>query len=253
MSFSSRLATALGVAATVAALAARPAAAQQTGTVSGDVTASGSNEPLSGVAVTVTGTNLSVVTNAQGHYVLRGVPARAVTVRALRIGYVEQTRSVTVAAGGTATADFRLSVSAVQLAPVVSTATGEARRVTVGNAIGEVNAARVTEERPIANISDLLTARVPGVQVLPGNSTGAGGRVRIRGTSSLSLSNDPIYVIDGIRMNSATNSSAIGVGGTTPSRVNDLNPDEIASARSVVKQSRPSFWFRSTIDSRPGS
>ncbi|HSU13171.1 SusC/RagA family TonB-linked outer membrane protein [Longimicrobium sp.] len=234
MSFSSRLATALGVAATVAALAAQPAAAQQTGTVSGDVTASGSNEPLSGVAVNVAGTNLSVVTNAQGHYVLRGVPARAVTVRALRIGYVEQTRSVTVPAGGTATADFRLSVSAVQLAPVVTTATGEARRVTVGNSIGQVNAARVTEERPIANISDLLTARVPGVQVLPGNSTGAGGRVRIRGTSSLSLSNDPIYVIDGIRMNSATNSSAIGVGGTTPSRVNDLNPDEIESIE-VVK------------------
>ena len=236
MSFSSRLATALGVVAAVAGLAAwSPAAAQQTGTVSGDVTAAGSNEPLSGVSITVSGTNLSVVTNPQGHYVLRNVPSgRAVTLRALRIGYVEQTRSVTVPAGGAATTDFRLAVSAVQLAPVVTTATGEARRLTVGNVVGTVDAAQVTQERPIASMSDLLTARVPGVQVLPGNSTGTGGRVRIRGTSSLSLSNDPIYVIDGVRMNSSTNSQAIGVGGSTMSRVNDLNPNEIESIE-VVK------------------
>jgi TonB-linked SusC/RagA family outer membrane protein len=224
----------LGVAAMAGLAAWSPAAAQQTGTISGDVTAAGSGEPLAGVSITVAGTNLSVVTNPQGHYVLRGVPARSAIVHALRIGYVEQTRTVAVPAAGNATADFRLQVSAVQLAPVVTTATGEARRVTVGNAIGEVNAARVTQERPIANMSDLLTARVPGVQVLPGNSTGSGGRVRIRGTSSLSLSNDPIYVIDGVRMNAATNSNAIGVGGTTSSRVNDLNPNEIESIE-VVK------------------
>ena len=104
-------------------LAAAPAAAQQTGTVSGQVTASGGGQPLGGVQVGVVGTNFSVVTNAQGRYTLRA-PARAVTVRAIRLGYSEQARSVTVPAGGNATADFALHEVAVALAPVVTTATG---------------------------------------------------------------------------------------------------------------------------------
>ncbi|MBK8647855.1 MAG: TonB-dependent receptor [Gemmatimonadetes bacterium] len=57
--------------------------------------------------------------------------------------------------------------------------------------------------------------------------------MRIRGTSSLSLSNDPIYVIDGVRMTS-TGGTGIGVGGTAPSRVNDINPEEIENIE-VVK------------------
>jgi TonB-linked SusC/RagA family outer membrane protein len=81
----------------------------------------------------------------------------------------------------------------------------------------------------VQSVGDLLSARTPGVQVLGGNMTGAGSRVRIRGANSISLSNEPIYVIDGIRMESSTNSTSIGVGGTTPSRVSDLNPEEIES------------------------
>ena len=51
-------------------------------------------------------------------------------------------------------------------------------------------------------MGDLLVAKAPGVQVLPSNMTGGGSRVRVRGTSSLSLTNDPIYVIDGVRLTS---------------------------------------------------
>jgi TonB-dependent SusC/RagA subfamily outer membrane receptor len=78
------------------------------------------------------------------------------------------------------------------------------------------------------------------VQVLPGNMTAGGSRVRIRGTSSLSLSNDPIYIIDGVRLTSGGGTAAgnvgggIGVGGTAPNRVNDINPDEIENIE-VVK------------------
>ena len=70
-------------------------------------------------------------------------------------------------------------------------------------------------------MGDLLTAQAPGVQVLPGNMTGAGSRVRVRGTSSISLSNDPIYIIDGIRMTgTGTNlASAIGDAGSLAGRI----------------------------------
>ncbi|MBW3656399.1 MAG: TonB-dependent receptor, partial [Gemmatimonadetes bacterium] len=53
-------------------------------------------------------------------------------------------------------------------------------------------------------------------------------------TSSLSLSNDPIYIIDGVRLQSSSNSSSIGTGGSLPSRLSDINPEEIESME-VVK------------------
>src|SRR2546421_11842734 len=91
---------------------------------------------------------------------------------------------------------------------------------------------RRSRRRP-TNLADLLNARAPGVQVLPsGGTTGTGSRIRIRGSSSLSLSNEPIIVVDGIRVeNGATGQTAtsIGVGGQTPSRLNDLSPDDIQS------------------------
>ncbi|MGH7463486.1 MAG: TonB-dependent receptor plug domain-containing protein, partial [Longimicrobiales bacterium] len=115
----------------------------------------------------------------------------------------------------------------------MTTATGEQRRNEVGNAIAQMNATEIVQTRAVSNMADLMTARAAGVTVFGGTQTGAGVRVRIRGTSSLSLSNNPIYVIDGIRVEGATGSSSVGVGGTTPSRISDLNPEEIESIEVV--------------------
>src|SRR5437667_79037 len=71
-------------------------------------------------------------------------------------------------------------------------------------------------------------------EVLAGTMTGTGQRIRIRGVNSLSLSNDPIVLIDGIRMESATGSSSIGIGGSNPSRLSDIDPNQIESVE-VVK------------------
>jgi TonB-linked SusC/RagA family outer membrane protein len=215
-------------------LGAPQLAAQAGGTITGRVTES-AGEPLGGVQVNVVGTSVRTSTDASGQFTLRGVPAgRSVTVQAQRVGYAEQARTVTVPSGGTATVSFQLQTAAVQLAAIVATATGERRRVEVGNAVTQVNAATIVEERPVANMTDLLTARAPGVQVLPGGMTGTGARVRVRGTSSLSLSNDPIYIIDGVRMQSSRESSSISTGGQLPSRLGDINPEEIESME-VVK------------------
>jgi TonB-linked SusC/RagA family outer membrane protein len=209
-------------------------AAAQGATVSGRVTARGTNDPVPQARVMVVGTSLFTVTNPEGRYTLRGVPPGTHSVRAIRVGYQEQRRPITVTAGETATLDISLQQAVVQLAEVVTTATGEARRVELGNAIANIDANRITATGPVASMNDLLNARAPGVQVLPGNLTGTGARVRIRGQNSVSLSNDPIYIIDGIRMTSNSGSASIGVGGAIPSRVGDINPDEIESIE-VVK------------------
>jgi TonB-linked SusC/RagA family outer membrane protein len=213
-------------------------------TISGKVSARDSNEPLSDSRVIVLGTSIFTVTNAEGRYTLRNVPPGNVEVRVLRVGYTEQKRPVTVTAGQTATLDFQLDRTLVVLQEVVTTATGSQRRSELGNTVATIDVAKKIEESPIKNMGDLLVAKAPGVQVLPSNMTGAGSRVRVRGTSSLSLSNDPIYVIDGVRLTSQAGNAAvaIGVGGTAPSRVNDISPEEIENIEIVKGPSAATLY-----------
>ena len=211
---------------------AQAAAAQ--GILTGRVTAQGSNEPVAEGRVIVIGTSLFATTNAEGRYTIRNVPSGLQSVRVLRVGFAEQKKSVEITTGQTSTLDFQLATVAIKLAEVVTTATGTERTVTQGNSIAQIDAAELTKTKPITSIGDLLTARAPGVQVMPNNMTGASVRVRIRGTSSLSLSNDPIYIIDGVRMTSDNGSQSIGIGGTTFSRVGDINPQDIENIE-VVK------------------
>ncbi len=211
-----------------------PLGAQSTqGTVTGRVTDAATGQPIASAQVNVVNTALGALTNDKGQYTIRGVLPGPHTVRALRVGFAEQSGTVSVSAGQTATLDLAMKAVAVTLNPVVTTATGEQRRVEVGNSIAQVNAAQIVATKGVSNMADLLTARAPGVQVIPGTQIGAGSRVRIRGTSSLSLSNDPIYIIDGIRVEGTTGSISTSVGGTNPSRINDINPEEIESIEVV--------------------
>lgn len=207
-------------------------AAQQT-TITGRVTDGMTGQAVAEVQVIVAGTNQSALTNADGRYLIRGVAAGAITIRAMRLGYADETRQVSVVSGQTTNADFTMNPVPLALTGMVITATGEQRRVEVGNAISRVAAASVVQTKPVTHVGDLLTSRVPGVFVSPPVQTGAGIRIRIRGQSSLSLTNNPIYVIDGVRMEGTTGSSSVSVGGTTPSRIGDLNPEEIESIEIV--------------------
>ena len=212
-----------------AALLLPSAALAQQGTVAGRVTDQASGQPLVGARVSAVGTVLVTHTNADGRYVLIGVKAGPATVRVSAIGYGATTRSVTVGADAIVPEDFALTLQPFSLDEVVVTATGEQPKREVANAVTTVTADSVVANGPISNMNDLLASRVPGVEVLPSAITGGGARVRIRGTNSLSLNNEPIYVIDGVRMTSDVNSSSIGIGGTNPGRVNDINPEEIES------------------------
>ena len=216
----------------IVGFAATPVCAQQA-TVTGRVTDASTGQPVTETQITVVGTNQGAVTNAEGRYIIRGLEPGSVTLRTTRLGYADETREVSVLAGETTVADFEIGPVPLSLSGMVVTATGEQRKVEVGNAIARVSAASVVQTRPVANVADLLTARAPGVIVIPGVQTGAGVRVRIRGISSLSLSNNPIYVIDGVRIEGTTGSSSVSVGGTTPARIGDINPEEIESIEVV--------------------
>src|SRR3989454_1111567 len=227
--FNSRAPLAVVAVLSLVAGAAGVVAAQQ-GAVVGRVTDQTTGQPLVNARITVPGTSLLAATNADGRYRLGDVPPGQVTVRATLLGYAAGHRTVTLGAGETAEADFPLQLAAFSLDEVVVTATGDQTKKEVGNSVARIDAAKQVEQGATQTFTDLLNAHAAGVQVLPGNQTGNPSRVRIRGTNSLSLSNEPVYVVDGVRINSANRSSSVcNVGCAPPSRVNDLNPDEIES------------------------
>lgn len=216
--------------ALVLTFALLPAAlsAQAAGVITGRVTGQGTGQAIAGAQLRVQGTALRTVTDAQGQYRIAGVPAGTYTVTAALIGREPSNREVTVAAGQTQVLNFALASGTIALEGLVVTATGEEQRAReLGNAVGQIN---VAEEVPLAAVNDVagvLTGRVAGVSVLQaGGTTGTGARIRIRGSNSVSLSNDPLLIIDGVRADNNSTSS-IGVGGQTTNRLNDMNPEDI--------------------------
>ncbi len=214
----------------------------QTGSIAVRVVDAGSSNPIDQAQVSIVGSNLGGLTNSEGRVVIRNVAPGTPQVRVLRVGYAEQKKPVTVAAGQQATLEFSLGAVAVSLAPVVTTATGETRRVEVGNTVAQIDPTKVLEGAPIKNIDDVLTARTTSLVVTQGNQTGSGSRMRIRGQSSLNLSNQPMFVIDGVRMTSDADNTNIFTGGSTPSRVGDINPDEIENIEIIKGPSAAALY-----------
>ena len=84
----------------------------------------------------------------------------------------------------------------------------------MANAVSTIDVASIAAEQPITQMADLISGRAAGVQVLKSaGTTGSGTRIRIRGSNSISLSNEPLYYIDGIRMESSASSSTLDIGG----------------------------------------
>jgi TonB-linked SusC/RagA family outer membrane protein len=220
------------------------AALAQQATITGRVTAEGTGAALADTRVFLVGTTLGVTAGPDGRYTLRNVPAGPAEVRVIRVGFQEQKKAVNVPARDTVTVDFAMRQAVVQLQEIVTTATGQQRRVEIGNTIATVgNVAQRVEQTPVTNISDLLVAKAPGVVVLPGNMTGTAPAIRIRGVSSLSLSNAPIWVVDGVRFN-ASSFTALGAGGNmvSSSNLNGLNPDEIEDIEIVKGPSAATLY-----------
>lgn len=218
----------LGVSALV--LAPMLAAAQQpTGTITGRVIDRASQQPVVGATVRVVGTTRGAQTSDSGTYRITGVPAGAVNVQALRIGYASITRPLTLTAASTSTVDFTLDPAATTLDVVQVTATGqEQSRRESGVSTANINVPEQVPQAAVSNLQTVLSSRAAGVTVQEaGGTTGSAARIRIRGSNSVSLSNDPLIIVDGIRVNNDQGATSIQVGGQVPSRLNDINPEDI--------------------------
>jgi TonB-linked SusC/RagA family outer membrane protein len=220
--------------------AASAAGGQSTGTVRGTVVDSSGGAPVVLAHVTIAGTVLGTDTDADGKYVIRGVPPGSATIHVARVGFAPRSRAITVAAGAEVVADFRIEHGAIQLEQIVTTATGAQRTVELGHAVSIVQADSVISQTPVFSISDVLNTRVAGAMINGQvGYTGNVAPIRFRGINSLTVSNNPIVIVDGARIEATPTSGQIvnGVptsGSTTSSRLGDLAMDEIEEME-VVK------------------
>jgi TonB-dependent starch-binding outer membrane protein SusC len=212
-------------------LIATPLAAQ-TGSIRGTVTDSVTQQGLAGVSVQIVGTTRTTATGGDGGFTLTDVPVGTVMVKVSRIGYGPQQRSVTVAAGATADEKFVMAPQASILEPVVVTGYGSQRREAITGSVSTIEAAQANVGVK-TNFTQMIQGRAAGVDIVQNNGEpGSGAQILIRGGSSISNTNEPLYVIDGVPIsNDNTQPGGAGLGAPSLNRspLNMLNPGDIAS------------------------
>lgn len=231
-----------GVAGALAVMASATAAQAQQSSVQVRVTEARTARPVAEAQVAIAGSLIGGLTNAEGRVTLRGVPLGPQTIRVLRVGFAEAKLLIRVTGTELPLQEITISPVAVDLSPVVITATGTQLRKEVGNAVATINVAQTVQVSPITTVADLLAARTSNLVVTTGTQTGSGSRTRIRGVASMSLSNEPIFIIDGVRMTADVGSSSLFTGGAQPSRVSDINPDEIEGIEIVKGPSAAALY-----------
>ncbi|CAM4274815.1 SusC/RagA family TonB-linked outer membrane protein [Zobellia nedashkovskayae] len=172
--------------------------------------------PLAGVNVLIDGTTTGTQTDFDGKYTIA-----ASSGDVLVFSYIGmKTQSLTVGASGSI--DVTMEEDAASLDEVVVIGYGTQKKSDLTGAVGSVSSAEL-QERPAASLTQSLSGKMPGVSVSI-NSGRPGGKsnIRIRGNSSVSLSNDPLYVVDGIILVSS------GLGNNS-SPIDYINPNDIAS------------------------
>ncbi|VAW21284.1 Outer membrane TonB-dependent transporter, utilization system for glycans and polysaccharides (PUL), SusC family [hydrothermal vent metagenome] len=202
----------------------------QTKKVSGKVTDQG-GDPLPGVNVVVKGeTNIGTITDSEGNYSIE-VPLDAEALEYSFIGMVPQT----VVIGTSSVINVTLESSTESLDEVVVTALGIQRKVkALGFSAQELGAGELSANRE-ANLSNFLTGKVAGVQVSKTSSgTGGSSVVTIRGNSSLSGNNQPLYVVDGIPIINEGHDKGSGSAGLWGDNdygdgIGDINPEDVES------------------------
>src|SRR5512132_3127575 len=204
-------------AATLLVSFAATARSQEAGVITGVVRDATTRAPIPSAQVQIVNTPRGTIAGDDGTFRIANVRPGQYQIRALRLGLQSSTQPAQVTAGGTTALEFALAPAAVSLEEVVTTATGEtSRKREIGSAVTTI-APKQQELTTAQSVSQLLTGRVPGVDVASsGGTVGSGSRTRVRGANSVSLTNEPLIIVDGIRFNNSvavdntTGASTIG-------------------------------------------
>ena len=191
--------------------------------VSGKVTDEKGN-PLPDVSVVVSGTNTGTVTKADGTYTLT-IPAKAKT---LVFSSVDLS-TVEIAIGTGALINATLKNEDKTMSEVVVTAFGIKKdKKTLGYGVTQLNAEELTRSHT-TNITNALAGKIPGVRVTGSGGSFTGSSILIRGYTTFTGSNQPLFVIDGIPIDNSGGISPLQAGPSVSNRAIDINQEDIES------------------------
>jgi TonB-linked SusC/RagA family outer membrane protein len=192
---------------------------QQQKSVSGKVTDS-SGSPLPGVTIVAKGTTIGIITDMNGNYLLTKIPENAT----LQFSFVGM-KTQEVAIGNNTTINITLVDEAIGIDEVVAVGYGVQRKSDLTGAVGSIKAEKL-RDRPATTVSQAIAGRMSGVNVSV-NSGRPGGKpnIRIRGNSSISITNEPLYIVDGVI-----------------SSIDYVNPNDIASIEVLKDASSTSIY-----------
>lgn len=221
-------------------------AVAQTSKVTGVVTSADDGEPVVGASILVKGTTMGTITGIDGDFEISNIPASAKTLVVSFVGMV--TQEVAIKTGNMR---IVLQSDAKTLDEVVVTAMGISReKKALGYAMTEVKGDELLKARGgVSNPVNALQGKVAGLQISSGSgSMGGSSKILIRGVSSISGNNQPLFVIDGVPVEggdfNSTNTQRGGGGYDYGNLVQDINPDDIENI-SVLKGASASALYGS--------
>jgi iron complex outermembrane receptor protein len=192
-------------------------ASAQEVSVTGTVTDAETGDPLPGVTVVIQGTQQGTITQVDGTYNV-SVPEDAILAFSF-IGYNSQEISV----AGQNQIDVALEPATLGLDEVVVIGYGSVKKEDLTGSVTAVDASKLNKGLATSP-SDLISGKIAGVSVVSsGGAPGAGSMIRIRGGSSMSATNDPLIVIDGVPVDNAS-----GVSGMSDP-LSSIHPNDIAT------------------------
>jgi TonB-linked SusC/RagA family outer membrane protein len=203
----------------------------QTRRITGQVTNAETRAPMAGAQVQVRGTAIGTLTDATGNFVLTNVPAGATALVVTSIGF----RQAEAAIDGNVV-NIALQPAAVQMEGLVVTAMGITQRErAIGTSVQSVSAEAITQARE-PNIISALSGKAAGVDIRSTGTQGGSARVVIRGASSITGNNQPLFIVDGMPIDNSAPRITGGAGaGTAAGSVDygnaaqDINPNDIES------------------------
>lgn len=192
-------------------------------TLNGIVSDATTGETLIGASIQIQGTTHTASTDNKGKFNFVTGQKFPYTLIVSYVGY----KTATLIVDGSPV-NVRLEPEASQLNDVIVVGYGQQNRKTLTSSVATVSAKQI-EDIPAAGLDQKLQGQASGLLVSANTSVpGSGIFIRVRGSSSINASNDPLYVVDGVFINNRTLQS-ITTGGQQTSPIADINPGDIES------------------------